>query len=59
LGQLEVGLVGGDNYRDVAGVVVGGQPRFVPVAFFVPRETAWEVVKEFYATGKRSNGAGR
>jgi hypothetical protein len=47
--------LGSDNFHDAVEKAVGGQPRFLPAAVFIPRELAWEVVKEFHATGKRSN----
>ena len=47
--------LGSDNFRDAVEKAVGGQPRFLPAAVFVTREMAWQVVKDFYATGRRSD----
>lgn len=48
---------GSGNFQKKVVVYLGGDPRVVPEKFFVPREVAWEAVKEFCSTGKRSEKA--
>ncbi len=60
---LTHGIVGDDDYVAIKStdytrtvtVYMCGQPWVVPRAFFLPRRTAWNAVKEFLLTGERTS----
>jgi hypothetical protein len=42
-----------DDWTQETEIVLGGVPAPIPIAFLLPRELAWEAVREFCTTGNR------
>jgi hypothetical protein len=42
-----------DDWSDETEIVLGGEPAPIPIAFLLPRQLAWEAVREFCTTGGR------
>ena len=53
-GEDDYVAISSHDYTETAELILEGNPWNIPVAFFVPREAAWDAVQEFIESGTRS-----